>query len=117
MKVHTRPRNPASPGQRATRTVREPADPLSSRFSKTRRCMAEGNAVSRAITWIIARYKSVRTIALRAIVTNLLSLFDLASDLYTIESLFALGHNGPACALLTMVCVSFAVQVRADALS
>jgi hypothetical protein len=78
--------------------------------------MAESNAVSRAIKLIIARYKSLPAIVLRAIVANLLSTGDLASDLYTIESLFALGHDGPAYALLTMVCLSFAVQVRANAL-
>ena len=75
--------------------------------------MAEGSAVSRAIKLLIARYKSLPAIALRTIVANLLSLFDLASDLYTIESLFALGHNTTASALLTMVCLSFAAQVRA----
>ena len=75
--------------------------------------MAEGNAVSRAIKWLIARYKSLPAIVLRAIVANLLSTADLASDIYTIESLFALGHHGPAYALLTMVCLSFAAQVRA----
>jgi hypothetical protein len=75
--------------------------------------MTEGNAVSRAIKWIIPHYKSMPSIVLRAIVANLLSTVDLASDLYTIESLFALGHDGPAYALLTMVCVSFAGQVTA----
>ena len=75
--------------------------------------MAEGNAVSRAIKWIITHYKSLPSIVLRAIVANLLSTVDLASDLYTIESLFALGHDGSASALLTMVCLSFAVQVMA----
>jgi hypothetical protein len=74
--------------------------------------MAEGN-VSRAIKRIIARYKSLPAIAVRAILANLLSTGDLASDLYTIESLFALGHNSTAHALLTMVCLSFAFQVRA----
>ncbi len=73
--------------------------------------MAEGNAVSRAIKWLIARYKSLPAIALRAIVANLLSTVDLASDLYTIVNLFALGHKGPASALLTMVCSSVAGQV------
>jgi hypothetical protein len=75
--------------------------------------MAEGNAVSRSIKWIIARYKSLPAIVLRAIVANLLSTGDLVSDLYTIESLVALGHDGPAYALLTMVCLSLASQVRA----
>ena len=73
--------------------------------------MAEGNAVSRAIKWLTARYKLLPSIVVRAIVANLLSTGDLASDLYTIESLFALGHDGPASALLTMVCLSLAVQV------
>ena len=66
-------------------------------------------------TWSISRYKSVPAIVVRAIVANLLSAGDLASDLYTIESLLALGHDGPASALLSMVCLSFAVQVRANA--
>jgi hypothetical protein len=73
--------------------------------------MAEGNAVSRAIKWLIARYKSLPAIVIRALVANLLSSGDLASDLYTVVSLFALGHNGPASALLTMVCLSLALQV------
>ena len=75
--------------------------------------MTEGNAVSPAIKRIIARSKSVPAIVLRAIVANLLSTFDLASDLYTVQSLFELGHDGPASALLTMVCLSLVVQVRA----
>jgi hypothetical protein len=75
--------------------------------------MAEGNAASRAIKWIITRSKSVPAIVLRTIFANLLSTGDLASDLYTIVSLFALGHDGAASALLTMVCLSFAFQVRA----
>ena len=75
--------------------------------------MAEGNAVSRAIKWLTARYKLLPSIVVRAIVANLLSTGDLASDLYTIESLFVLGHDGPASALLTMVCLSFTVQVTA----
>ena len=69
--------------------------------------------MSRAIKWRIARYKSLSAIVLRAIVANLRSTDNLASDLCTIDSLFALGHNGPASALLTMVCLSFAAQVRA----
>ena len=69
--------------------------------------MPSGNVFA----WVISRYKSVPAIVLRAIVANLLSTGDLASDLYTIQSLFALGHVGPASALLTMVCLSFAVQV------
>jgi hypothetical protein len=75
--------------------------------------MAEGNAVSAAIKRLIARYKSLPAVVLRALLANLLSLFDLASDLNTIESLFTLGHDGPASALLTMVCLSFASQVTA----
>jgi hypothetical protein len=75
--------------------------------------MAEGNAVSRATKWLIARYKSLPAIAMHALVANMFSTGDLASDLYTIENLFALGHNGPAYALLTMVCLSFVGQVMA----
>ena len=75
--------------------------------------MVEGNAVSAAIQWIIARSKSLPAIAIRALVANLFSTGDLASDLYTIVRLFALGHHGPASALLTMVCLSLVVQVRA----
>jgi hypothetical protein len=65
------------------------------------------------IAWVVVRFKSLPAIVMRAIVANLLSTFDLASDLYTIESLFALGHHTPAYALLTMVCLSFAAQVGA----
>jgi hypothetical protein len=53
----------------------------------------------------------VPAIAMRALVANLLSTGDLASDLYTIESLFALGHISPAYDLLAMVCLVFAGQV------
>jgi hypothetical protein len=63
--------------------------------------------------WTLARYRSVPSIVLRAVLAELLSFFDLASDLYTIDSLFTLGHDGPASALLTMVYLSFAFQVRA----
>jgi hypothetical protein len=72
------------------------------------RRMPSGNLAA----WVFLRSKSLPAIVVRSIVANLLSTFDLASDLYTIVSLFALGHDGPASALLTMVCLSFAVQVR-----
>ncbi len=71
--------------------------------------MAEGNAVSAAIKWIILRYKSVPAIAVRSTLATLLGMLDLASDIYTIDSLFELGHLGAA---LTMVILSFTVQVR-----
>ncbi len=74
--------------------------------------MVQGNAVSAAIQWIIGRSKSLPAIAIRATVANLLSTGDLASDLYTIVRLFTLGHDGPASALLSMVCLSFGAQVR-----
>ncbi len=63
------------------------------------------------IASIIERYKSVPSIVLRAIVADVLSLFDFASDLYTIDRLFTLGHDGPASALLSMVCITVSVQV------
>jgi hypothetical protein len=65
-------------------------------------------------TWSISRYKSVPAIVVRAIVANLLSTGDLASDLYTIVTLFELGHDGPATTLLAMVCLNFAAQVKAQ---
>ena len=73
------------------------------------RRMPSGNLAA----WVFSLSKSLPAIAMRAMVANLLSTGDLASDIYTIESLFALGHDGPASALLTMVCLSFAFQVRA----
>jgi hypothetical protein len=67
--------------------------------------------LANVFAWIIARYRAVSSVVLRAIVADLFNVFDLASDLYTIESLFTLGHAGPASALLSMVCLTFAFQV------
>jgi hypothetical protein len=60
---------------------------------------------------VVARYKSLPSIVVRATVATLLGTGDLASDIYTIAGVFALGHLGTAYALLTMLCLSFAVQV------
>ena len=63
---------------------------------------------------VVARYKSVPAIVVRATIATLLGTGDLASDIYTMFSLFRLGHLSPAYALLTMVLLNFAVgQVRA----
>jgi hypothetical protein len=69
--------------------------------------------LSHSIEWITARYQSVPSIMLRVVLADVLHTLDLASDLYTIDILFALGRDGPASALLTMVCLTFAGQVQA----
>ena len=75
--------------------------------------MAEGNVVTRALKRIVAGYKSVPGIVVRAIVATLLGTGDLVSDLYTTVTLFSLSHLGPAYAMVAMICASMAVQVRA----
>ena len=75
--------------------------------------MAEGNVVMRALKRIVAGYKSVPAIVVRAIVATLLGTGDLVSDLYTTVNLFSLNHLGPAYAMVSMICASMAVQVRA----
>ena len=75
--------------------------------------MAEGNVVKRTLKRIVAGYKSVPGIVLRAIIATLLGTGDLVSDLYTTVSLFSLSHFGPAYAMVAMICASMAVQVRA----
>jgi hypothetical protein len=77
--------------------------------------MAEGNVVKRAFKRIVAGYKSVPGIVVHAIVATLLGTGDLVSDLYTTVSLFSLTHLGPAIAMVAMICVSMAVQVRPPA--
>ena len=64
-----------------------------------------------AFQWIIARYKSLPGIVVRATVGALLGTGDVLSDIVTICKLFGLGLLGPAYALLTMVLLSFAAQV------
>jgi hypothetical protein len=64
-----------------------------------------------AFQWIIARYKSLPGIVVRAAVGALLGTGDQLSDIVTIYTLFRVGLLGPAYALLTMVLLSFAVQV------
>ena len=75
--------------------------------------MAEGNVVTRALKRIVTGFKSVPGIAVRAIVATLLGTGDLVSDVYTTVSLFSLSHLGPAYAMVAMISVSMAVQVRA----
>ena len=60
---------------------------------------------------IIARYKSLPSIVVRAAVGALLGAGDQLSDIVTIYTLFGVGLLGPAYALLTMVLLSFAAQV------
>jgi hypothetical protein len=74
---------------------------------------AEGNVVTRALKRIVAGYKSLPGIVLRAIVATLLGTGDLVSDLYTTVTLFSLSHLGPAYAMVAMICASMAAQVRA----
>jgi hypothetical protein len=75
--------------------------------------IAEGNVVTRALKRIVAGYKSLSGIVVRAIVATLLGTGDLVSDVYTTVTLFSLGHLGPAYAMVGMICASMAVQVRA----
>ena len=74
---------------------------------------AEGNVVTRSFKRIVAGYKSLPGIVVRAIVATLLGTGDLVSDLYTTVNLFSLSHLGPAYAMVAMICASMAVQVRA----
>ena len=64
-----------------------------------------------ALQWIIARYTSMPAIVVRATVGALLGTGDVLSDIVSICTLFELGLLGPAYALLTMVLLSFGVQV------
>ena len=73
---------------------------------------AEGNVVTRTFKRIVTGYKSLPGIVVRAIVATLLGTGDLVSDLYTTVTLFSLGHLGPAYAMVAMICLSMAVQVR-----
>jgi hypothetical protein len=75
--------------------------------------MAEGNVVTRAFKRIVAGYKSLPGIVVRAIIAALLGTGDLVSDLYTTVTLFSLSHLGPAYAMVAMICASIAVQVQA----
>ncbi len=54
--------------------------------------MAEGNVVTRALKRIVAGYKSVPGIVVRAIVATLLGTGNLVSDLYTTVTLFSLSQ-------------------------
>ena len=75
--------------------------------------MAGGNVVTRALKRIGTGYKSLPGIVVRAIVATMLGMADLVSDLYTTVNLFSLSHLGPAYAMVAMICLSMAVQVRA----
>ena len=76
--------------------------------------MAEGNVVrATSLTHIVTGYKSLPGIVVRAIVATLLGTGDLVSDLYTTVNLFSLSHLGPAYAMVAMICLNMAVQVRA----
>ena len=76
--------------------------------------MAEGNVVTRAFKRIVAGFKSLPGIVVRAIVATLLGTGDLVSDVYTTVTLFSLSHLGPAYTMVAMICASMAVQVRAS---
>ena len=75
--------------------------------------MAEGNVVTRALKRIVAGFKSLPGIVVRAIVATLLGTGDLVSDVYTTVTLFSLSHLGPAYAMVAMICASMAAQVPA----
>ena len=74
---------------------------------------AEGNVVTRALKRIVAGFKSLPGIVVRAIVSTLLGTGDLVSDVYTTVTLFSLRHLGPAYAMVAMICASMAAQVQA----
>ena len=74
---------------------------------------AEGNVVTCTFKRIVAGFKSLPGIVVRAIVATLLGTGDLVSDVYTTVTLFSLSHLGPAYAMVAMICASMAVQVRA----
>ena len=76
--------------------------------------MAEGNVVTRTFKRIVAGYKALPGIVVRAIVATLLGTGDLVSDLYTTVTLFSLSHLDPAYAMVAMICTSMAAQVRAS---
>ena len=69
--------------------------------------------MTRALKRIVAGYRSLPGIVVRAIVSTLLGTGDLVSDLYTTVNLFSLSHLGPAYAMVAMICLSMAVQVQA----
>jgi hypothetical protein len=75
--------------------------------------IAEGNVAKRTFMRLVAGYKSLPGIVVRAIVATLLGTGDLVSDLYTTVTLFSLSHLGPAYAMVAMICASMAAQVRA----
>ena len=75
--------------------------------------MAEGNVVTRAFKRIVTGVKSLPGIVVRAIVATLLGTGDLVSDFYTTVNLFSLSHLGRAYAMVAMICLSMAAQVRA----
>ena len=68
--------------------------------------------MKRTFKRIVAGYKSLSGIVVRAIVATLLGTGDLVSDLYTTVTLFSLSHLDPAYAMVAMICTSMAAQVR-----
>jgi hypothetical protein len=76
--------------------------------------LAEGNVVTHTFKRIVAGYKSLPGIVVRAIVATLLGTGDLVSDLYTTVTLFSLSHLGPAYAMVAMIGASMAAQVPAS---
>ncbi len=63
------------------------------------------------VAWVVARFKSVPGVVARAVATVLFGWLGMASDVYTTNGLFGLGHDGSAYALLTMVGLNVAMQV------
>ncbi len=70
--------------------------------------------MTRAFKRIVAGFKSLPGIVVRAIIATLLGTGDLVSDLYTTVNLFSLSHLGPAYTMVAMMCFSMAGQVRAS---
>ena len=75
--------------------------------------MAGGNVVTRTFKRIVAGYRSMPGIVVRAMIATLLGTGDLVSDLYTTVNLYSLSHLGPAYAMVAMICASMAAQVQA----
>jgi hypothetical protein len=59
------------------------------------------------VTWVVARFKSVPGVVARTVATVLFCWLDMASDVYTINTLFGLGHNGAASVLNVALQVVF----------
>jgi hypothetical protein len=73
----------------------------------------EGNVLKRTAMRIVAAYKSLNGMVVRASIATLLGTGDQASDLYTTVQLFWLGHYLAAYSMVAMISLSMAMLVRA----